>query len=102
MYNNDYRKMRRKRIYIKLLIFWISLIVLIGGGYLFYRAHMVKNVTVTGNVHYTSEEIQDMVMTDELSHNSFTCPWYTKTRPSRMCRSLRPCPWRLWRPTVSK
>ena len=31
---------------------------------------MVKNVTVTGNVHYTSEEIQDMVMTDELSHNS--------------------------------
>ena len=33
MYNNDYRKMRRKRIYIKLLIFWISLIVLIGGGY---------------------------------------------------------------------
>ena len=70
MYNNDYRKMRRKRIYIKLLIFWISLIVLVGGGYLFYRAHMVKNVTVTGNVHYTSEEIQDMVMTDELSHNS--------------------------------
>lgn len=42
MYNNDYRKMRRKRIYIKLLIFWISLIVLVGGGYLFYRAHMVK------------------------------------------------------------
>lgn len=27
--------MRRKRIYIKLLIFWISLIVLVGGGYLF-------------------------------------------------------------------
>lgn len=70
MYNDTYRKMRRKKIYIKLLVFWLTLIALVGGGYLFYRAHMVKNVTVTGNVHYTSEEIQDMVMTDELSHNS--------------------------------
>lgn len=67
---SDYREKRRRNILIKMLIFLITAAVLAGGGYLFYDAHMVENVTVTGNVHYTSEEIRDMVMKDELSHNS--------------------------------
>lgn len=42
---------------------WLAVAIFLSGSH-------GKNVTVTGNVHYTSEEIQDMVMTDELSHNS--------------------------------
>jgi len=30
----------------------------------------VQNVSVEGNVHYTSEEIEAMVLTDRLSYNS--------------------------------
>ena len=34
------------------------------------REFRVQNVSVEGNVHYTSEEIEAMVLTDRLSYNS--------------------------------
>ncbi|MGN1148478.1 MAG: cell division protein FtsQ/DivIB [Lachnospiraceae bacterium] len=42
----------------------------LGGVYYFLLTHTVKTVYVEGNVHYTKEEIQDMVMEGPLSGNS--------------------------------
>ena len=67
---SDYREKRRRNILFKMMIFLLIAAVLGGGGYLFWDAHTVSNVTVTGNMHYTAKEIEDMVMKDELSHNS--------------------------------
>ena len=43
----------------------------LGGIYYFLFTHTVKTVYVEGNVHYTKEEIQDMVMEGPLGNNSF-------------------------------
>ncbi len=56
---------------------WISLgiflgtLVLLGGGVFFLLSHYkVKTVYVEGNLHYTQEEIQNMVMSGPLGDNS--------------------------------
>ncbi len=43
----------------------------LGGIYYFLLTHTIKTVYVEGNVHYTKEEIQDMVMEGPLGDNSF-------------------------------
>ena len=51
----------------------ILLVILIGLLYAsiyIYRNYTVVNAYVDGNIHYTDEQILDMVMTDRLSHNS--------------------------------
>lgn len=53
------------------LIILIMLALLMGGFYYFISTRSVKTVYVEGNVHYTQEEIKDMVMKGPLGNNSF-------------------------------
>lgn len=54
------------KLLIVLSVLGIAMLVL----YLVMQKHTVKNVYVEGNLHYTKEEIQDMVMTGPLGDNS--------------------------------
>lgn len=57
----------------KLIRLWALLIILILlalGVFFFLHSCEVTNVTVQGNVHYTADEIKDIVMEDKLSYNS--------------------------------
>ena len=54
-------------------LLWILLLLaaLLTGAFLYAASqYKVENITVEGNVHYSSDEIIDMVMTDRLSYNS--------------------------------
>lgn len=46
------------------------LLALLGAGLYVGKKYKVENITVDGNLHYTDEEIIEMVMTDRLSYNS--------------------------------
>ncbi len=59
-----------KRKILKLLIVLSGLSIIVLAVYLVMHKHTVKNVYVAGNLHYTKEEIQDMVMTGPLGDNS--------------------------------
>lgn len=48
----------------------LILCILSGTGYYIVRKYRIENIAVEGNVHYTSEEITDMVLADRLSYNS--------------------------------
>ncbi|MED9903740.1 MAG: FtsQ-type POTRA domain-containing protein [Lachnospiraceae bacterium] len=61
---------RRKRKSIMILSFLAVIALLLGGIYYFLQTRTIKTVYVEGNIHYTKEEIQDMVMTGPLSGNS--------------------------------
>ena len=52
------------------VIFLLVLGLIVGGGLFLVSKFRVKNIMVEGNVHYTQEEITDLVLTDELSYNS--------------------------------
>ena len=56
------RTRRTNRKGIKLLCILSVVALALGGIYYFLLTHTVKTVYVEGNVHYTKEEIQDMVM----------------------------------------
>jgi len=58
----------RKRV--KLLILLSMVAIMLGAFYYFLTTYTVKNVYVEGNVHYTKEEIEDMVMEGPLATNS--------------------------------
>lgn len=62
---------RVKRNGTKLLLLLVVIAVLLGGFYYFLETYTVKTVIVEGNVHYTKEEIEDMVMKGPLGNNSF-------------------------------
>lgn len=63
--------LERNRYYLKRLgIAVFILAALLGIGFLVSDYFTVKTVVVEGNVHYTDEEIQEMVMGDRLGHNS--------------------------------
>ena len=66
------------------IVIFIVLLVLAGivfGGYLYViKNYTVNNVTIEGNVHYTDEEIADMVMTGRLGHNSIYLSYRYKNR----------------------
>lgn len=63
-------KQRKGKIGVVLVIL-IIIALLVGGFYYFISTRSVKNVYVEGNVHYTQEEIKDMVMKGPLGNNSF-------------------------------
>jgi len=63
---------KRKRIIIRVLIILILLALVVGGIYYFISTRLVKTVYVEGNLHYTEQEIKDMVMQGPLGNNS----WY--------------------------
>lgn len=65
------RTRRTNRKGIKLLCILSVVALALGGIYYFLLTHTVKTVYVEGNVHYTKEEIQDMVMEGPLGNNSF-------------------------------
>lgn len=48
----------------------VLLCLLIGGGIFVLSKYKVENISVEGNLHYTREEIIEMVLTDRLSYNS--------------------------------
>ncbi len=52
------------------LIILIVIALLMGGFYYFISTYSVKTVYVEGNVHYTQEEIQDIVMKGPFGNNS--------------------------------
>lgn len=61
-------KWRKRIIWIGALA--VVLILLWGAGYSFLRTYTVRNVYVEGNVHYTEDEIKEIVMAGPLGHNS--------------------------------
>ncbi|HKM34980.1 MAG TPA: cell division protein FtsQ/DivIB [Lachnospiraceae bacterium] len=64
------RKRQKKNKGIKKLILLAVIALLLGGVYYFLQTRTVKTVYVEGNVHYSKEEIQDMVMEGVLCNNS--------------------------------
>lgn len=65
-----YRTRGRRRKGIKILVFLAVVAAALGGVYYVLQTHTVRTVYVEGNVHYTKEEIQDMVMEGPLGNNS--------------------------------
>lgn len=64
------RTRRTNRKGLKLLCLLALVALALGGIYYFLLTYTVKTVYVEGNVHYTKEEIQDMVMEGPLGNNS--------------------------------
>ncbi|MCM1120440.1 MAG: FtsQ-type POTRA domain-containing protein [bacterium] len=60
---------KRKWPIILLIVFCVTGVVL-GAGYYVLSTYTIKNVYVEGNVHYTQEEIQEIVMDGFLGNNS--------------------------------
>ena len=58
----------KRRIIILLVSVFIALLLGVS-GYI-HMKYKVLNVDVTGNIHYTDQEIKDMIMKDQLTHNS--------------------------------
>ncbi|MBR6666246.1 MAG: FtsQ-type POTRA domain-containing protein [Lachnospiraceae bacterium] len=63
---------KRNRIIVRVLIILILLAAVVGAIYYFISTRLVKTVYVEGNLHYTEQEIKDMVMQGPLGNNS----WY--------------------------
>lgn len=63
---------KRNRIIVRVLIILILLAAVVAAIYYFISTRMVKTVYVEGNLHYTEQEIKDMVMQGPLGNNS----WY--------------------------
>lgn len=61
---------RSKRIVILLTVFLTLLFLLVGGGFYIINNYKVTTVYVDGSVHYTKEEIMDMVMGGRFGDNS--------------------------------
>ena len=61
---------RRLRANLGVLIASIVIVCLAAAALVVVSVFRVQNVSVEGNVHYTSEEIEAMVLTDRLSYNS--------------------------------
>ena len=58
----------KRRIIILLVSLTVALVLGVG-GYI-HMTYKVLNVDVTGNIHYTDQEIKDMIITDRLFENS--------------------------------
>lgn len=64
---------KRKRGFLgKLIIILVVTAVLLGSLYYFITTYTIKNISIEGNVHYTNEEIQAMVLDGVFLNNS----WY--------------------------
>ena len=67
-----YRKRQKKKRKwpIVLLILFCMAALALGAGYYILSNYTIKNVYVEGNIHYTQEEIQEIVMDGPLGNNS--------------------------------
>lgn len=63
------QKKKRKWPIVLLILFCMAGLVL-GAGYYILSTYTIKNVYVEGNIHYTQEEIQEIVMDGPLGNNS--------------------------------
>lgn len=63
-------KNRRKSFGIKILLFLLFVAVILGIGFHLLSHYSITTVYVEGNLHYTTEEIQNMVMDGPLGNNS--------------------------------
>lgn len=61
---------RKKRKHIWIILLLALMAVGLGCFYYYLRTHTITTVYVEGNMHYTKEEIQDMVMEGPLGQNS--------------------------------
>ena len=69
-FESELNKRKRKRIIIKTLGILTAILVIVALIYYFLSHYKVVNIYVDGNVHYTSEEIKDIVMEGPLGDNS--------------------------------
>lgn len=60
----------KKESKLKFIIIGIVLVTLLGGGLFFQMFFTIRKVEVEGNVHYTSKEIEDMVLESNWHQNS--------------------------------
>ncbi|MBQ0042771.1 MAG: cell division protein FtsQ [Lachnospiraceae bacterium] len=61
--------MKKKKLILPLVI--LAIILIVGGvGIFIIKKHTIENIYVEGNIHYTNEQIIDMVMTDPMDYNS--------------------------------
>lgn len=75
--------MRKKRVpfFVKLLIWLVVIGSILGGAYAYVINHYeIKNVLVDGAVHYTSDEIKDIVMEGPFGNNSLYLSYKYKNR----------------------
>lgn len=61
---------KRKKFGVILLVIAVLAVILLGGGYYIKTTYTVSTVYVEGNVHYTEDEIKDIVMSGFLGNNS--------------------------------
>ena len=62
--------MKKRRWLVKVPVLLAVIGLLLGAGYYLLTAYSVANVYVDGNVHYTEEEIREIVMEGPLGNNS--------------------------------
>jgi len=67
-----YKEKKRAGFLLKLLLLLTLIAVILGGIYYFLSTYAIKNVIVEGNVHYSGDEIKEIVMDGVLLDNS----WY--------------------------
>ena len=60
----------RKKIILISLVIVVIIVAVIGGGWYVWDRHTIHTVYVEGNIHYTQEEIQKMVMDGPFGNNS--------------------------------
>ncbi len=69
---------------LKNLILVLAVIALLLGAVFFFRSFfLVTEVTVTGNSHYTDQEIQEMIMTGPMGNNSLYLLFRYRDHPVR-------------------
>ena len=61
---------KRKKFGVILLVIAVLAVILLGGGYYIKTTYTVSTVYVEGDVHYTEDEIKDIVMSGFLGDNS--------------------------------
>ena len=61
---------KRKKFGVILLVIAVLAVILLGGAYYIKTTYTVSTVYVEGNVHYTEDEIKDIVMSGFLGDNS--------------------------------
>ena len=65
-----YKQKKKKNWLLRVLVLCAVLAVVLGAAYYVLSTYTIKNVYVEGNIHYTQEEIQDIVMEGPLGNNS--------------------------------
>lgn len=66
----SYKQKKKKNWLLRVLVLCAILAVVLGAAYYVLSTYTIKNVYVEGNIHYTQEEIQDIVMEGPLGNNS--------------------------------